>query len=125
MPEAGGPVSVEAQIVAALSPFGDPVEKSLLYAAANKRPRRYYTFVCQSIGDAYGDDEPGCERWLVQVHLFAPLGENCIRRAGATKRALFAAGFTWPRMVDATDHDGQHYVFECEMAAGIPEMGNE
>lgn len=125
MPETGGPVSVEARIVAALSPFGDPVEKSLLYAASNKRPRRYYTFVCQSIGDAYGDDEPGCERWLVQVHLFAPLGENCIRRAGATKRALFAAGFTWPRMVDATDQDGQHYVFECETAADVPEMGNE
>lgn len=125
MPETGGPVSVEARIVAALSPFGDLVEKSLLYAAANKRPRRYFTFVCQSVGDAYGDDEPGCERWLVQVHLFAPLGENCIRRAGATKRALFAAGFTWPRMVDATDQDGQHYVFECETAAGVPEMGNE
>lgn len=122
MPEAGGPVSVESRIVGALSPFGDPVEKSLLYAAANKRPRRYYTFVCQSFGAAYGDDEPGCERWLVQVHLFAPLAENCILRAAQTKKALFGAGFTWPSMVDATDQDGQHYVFECEMAEGVPEL---
>ncbi len=122
MPETGGPVSVEARIVAALSPFGDPVEKSLLYAAANKRPHRYYTFVVQSLGDAYGDDEPGCERWLVQVHLFAPLAENCIRRAAQTKKALFEAGFTWPSMVDATDQDGQHYVFECETAAGVPDL---
>lgn len=122
MQETGGPVSVESRIVGALSPFGDPVEKSLLYAAANKRPRRYYTFTCQSFGDAYGDDEPGCERWLVQVHLFAPLAENCILRAAQTKKALFGAGFTWPSMVDATDQDGQHYVFECETAEGVPEL---
>lgn len=125
MPEAGGTVSVEARIVAALSPFGDPVEKSLLYAAANKRPRRYYTFIVQSFGDAYGDDEPGCERWLAQVHLFAPLAENCILRAAQTKKALFEAGFTWPSMVDATDQDGQHYVFECETAAGVPKLEAE
>ena len=122
MPEAGGPVSVEARIVSALSPFGDPVEKSLLYAAANKRPSRYYTFIVQSFGAAYGDDEPGCERWLAQVHLFAPLAENCILRAAQTKKALFEAGFTWPSMVDATDQDGQHYVFECETAAGVLEL---
>lgn len=122
MPETGGTVSVEARIVAALRPFGDPVEKSLLYAAANKRPRRYYTFIVQSFGDAYGDDEPGCERWLVWVHLFAPLAENCILRAAQTKKTLFEAGFTWPSMVDATDQDGQHYVFECETAAGVPDF---
>lgn len=121
MPEAGGPVSVEARIVAALGGFGDPVEKSTLYAAAGKRPRRYYTFACQSFGDAYGDDEPGWERWLAQVHLFAPVADNCIRRAAQTKRALFAAGFTWPSMVDASDEDGQHYVFECETAAWVPD----
>lgn len=121
MQETGGPVSVEARIVAALSPFGDPVEKSTLYAAAGKRPRRYYTFACQSFGADFGDDGPGCERWLAQVHLFAPLAENCIRRARETKRALFAAGFTWPDMTDATDQDGQHYVFECETAAGVQE----
>lgn len=127
MQEAGGAVNIETQSVAArivdaLRPFGDPVEKSLLYAAANKRPRRYYTFVVQSLGDAYGDDEPGCERWLVQVHLFAPLAENCILRAAQTKKALLRAGFTWPSMVDATDQDGQHYVFECETAAGVPDL---
>ena len=76
---------------------------------------------CQSFGDAYGDDEPGWERWLAQVHLFAPPADNCIRRAAQTKRALFAAGFTWPSMVDASDEDGQHYVFECETAAWVPD----
>lgn len=107
-------MSVEAKVKAALDVFGDPVEKSFLCAAAGRRPPRYYTFACTSFGDDYGDDEPGCERWLIGVHLFAPLEENCLGRVRATKRALSNAGFTWPECTDASDKDGQHYVFECE-----------
>ena len=118
-------MSVEARVKAALDLFGDPVEKSLLYAAARKRPPRYYTFLCESFGDDYGDDEPGCERWLVSVHFFAPLGENCLQRVRETKGALFRAGFTWPRCVDATDQDGQHYVLECETAEPIQAGGTD
>lgn len=123
--EGGGAVSVEARVKAALDPFGDPVEKSQLYAAAGSRPPRYYTFSCESFGDDYGDDEPGCERWLVSVHLFAPLTENCVARVRETKRALSAAGFTWPHCTDATGQDGQHYVLECETVDFIEEGGAE
>lgn len=112
-------MSVEAEVKAALDKFGNPVEKSVLYVAAGERPPRYYTFCCNSMGNDFGDDEPGTEVWLVQVHLFAPLWENCLEQVRETKRALFAAGFTWPDMTDATDTDGQHYVFECKMAQGI------
>lgn len=114
MPQEAGAVSVEARVKAALDVFGDPVEKSVLDAASKGRPARYYTFSCNTLGADFGDDAPGCERCLVTVHLFAPLGENCIRRVKQTKRALSAAGFTWPEAVDATDQDGQHYVLECE-----------
>lgn len=114
-------MNVEAQVKAALDAFGDPVEKSVLYAAATDRPPRYYTFSCESFGDDFGDDGPGCERWLVSVHLFGPLYEDLTGRVRATKEALFAAGFTWPRCADATDQDGQHFVFECETAQPIGE----
>lgn len=107
-------MSVEARIKAALDVFGDPVEKSVLYASSEERPARYYTFSCESMGADFGDDEPGCERWMVTVHLFAPLAENCILRTKETKEALSVAGFTWPRCIDATDENGQHLVFECE-----------
>lgn len=116
-------MSVEARVKAALDGLGGPVEKSLLYAAAGKRPPRYYTFSCESFGDDYGDDEPGCERCLVSVHLFAPLGESCLEQVRKTKGALFRAGFTWPRCTDATDQDGQHYVLECETVDPIQEGG--
>lgn len=65
MPENGGEMSVEARVKAALDTLGDPVEKSLLYAGAEQRPARYWVFVCSSFGADYGDDEAGCERWLV------------------------------------------------------------
>lgn len=119
MQKEGGTVSVEAQVKAALDVFGDPVEKSTLYAASGEGAARYYVFSCNSLGDDFGDDGPGCERWLVSVHLFAPLWENCVRRVRETKRALFAAGFTWPRCTDASDENGQHYIFECEIVSGM------
>lgn len=111
-------MSVEARVKAALDVFGDPVEKSTLYAAG-KSLRRYYTFSCNSLGADFGDDVPGCERWLITVHLFAPLADNCIQRARETKQALFAAGLTWPEQTDASDQDGQHYVFACEAAEAV------
>lgn len=122
--EGGGAVSVGEKIVAALAPFGDPVEASLLYAAAQNLPPIYYTFSYSSFGDDFGDDEPGCERWLVNVHYFAPLyNEDIDERVKRTKRALFQAGFSWPRTVDASDQDGQHIVFECEIAEEIETDG--
>lgn len=112
-------MSVEARIKSALDGFGDPVEKSMLDAAARWAPARYYTFSCRTSGAAFGDNAPSCERVLVSVHLFAPLNMNCIQRVKETKRALSAAGCTWPEVVDATDQDGQHYVFECETVDDI------
>lgn len=127
--EGGGTVTVEERIVAALAPFGDPVEKSLLYAAAQDLPPRYYTFSCSSFGADFGDDEPGHERWLVTVHYFAPLyNEDVPGRVKKTKRALYRAGFTWPSTVDASDQEGQHVVFECEIAEEVEpdgEVGSE
>lgn len=118
-------MSVEARVKAALDGLGGPVEKSLLYAAAGKPPPRYYTFSCESFGDDWGDDEPGCERCLVSVHLFAPLGESCLEQVRRTKGALLRAGFTWPHCTDATDQDVQHYVLECETVDFIGEGGAE
>ena len=112
---------VEERVKAALDVFGDPVEKSVLSAAAKRRPTRYYTFSCDSFGAAFGGNKPGCERCLVHVHLFALLNQNCLQQVLETKKALFAAGFTWPEVTDATDQDGQHFVFECETAQPIEE----
>lgn len=87
----------------------------------------YYVFNYSTLGAAYANDMPTCERYLVQVHLFAPIGTNSLRLRRLTKSRLAAAGFTWPEEISAgsstsrTDAqaEGQHYVFECETVEGI------
>lgn len=88
----------------------------------------YITFNYDTIPDDFGDDEPGHERALVQVHLYAPIGRNVLKERRAIKRALHRAGFTWPSYTNATGttltggKDGQHHIFECEAAL---ELGGE
>lgn len=79
----------------------------------------YTTFDVNTIGADFGDDAPAHEINLVQVHLFAPFGVNTIDIRRKIKRALFDAGMTWPVEEDATDEDGQHFVFECELATAV------
>lgn len=77
----------------------------------------YITFGYTSLPADFGDDEPVHERFLVHVHLYAPTGYNSIDERRKIKRALSSAGATWPTMENASDKEGQHLVFECELAA--------
>ncbi len=79
----------------------------------------YITFGYTSIPADFGDDEPSHERFLISVHLFAPTGRNTVSLRRAIKEALAGVGTTWPTMTNATDKDGQHLVFECEMAEAV------
>lgn len=76
----------------------------------------YITFNYDTVPDNFGDDEPEQERVSIQVHLYAPLGLDTLKKRQAVKKALHGAGFTWPRHTNASDKDGQHHVFECETA---------
>ena len=79
----------------------------------------YITFNYGTIPTNYGDDEPEHERVSIQVHLYAPLGFDITQKRRAVKKALAAAGFTWPSYTNASDKDGQHHVFECETAQEV------
>lgn len=103
-------MSIDETIRKALLPFGDPVENEIYLGDA----KRYYTFSYASLGAAYADDRPNLERFLIQVHLFAPLSENIQQQKIETKRALFFAGLGWPETQSLTDEDARHIVFECE-----------
>lgn len=79
----------------------------------------YITIGYNSRPDDFGDDEPDHEVFSISVHLFAPTGENTIAKRRAIKKALAAAGTTWPVYTNASDKDGQHHVFECQLAQGV------
>jgi hypothetical protein len=83
-----------------------------------KDPKEIYiVFNYDSDPADHADDEPQHEIFYIQVHLFCPARFNSLAKRRAIKQSLFAAGFTFPKYIDATDSDGQHHVFECQITA--------
>ena len=108
-------MTIDKTIRDALLPFGDPAQKNIYTG----KSRRYYTFNYDSYGECFGDDSPVSIRYAVMVHFFAPHTFDSVERISQTCTAIYNAGGTWPDVVDATDGDGQHFVFECEFAGGV------
>ena len=79
----------------------------------------YLVFNYNTLPSDYGDDEPEHEIYYVQVHLYAPAIKNTLSMQRDIKRALYKAGFTWARVLDASDSDGQHIVFECQISEAV------
>ena len=79
----------------------------------------YIVFNYTTLPEDFGDDDAAHYRYLVQVHLFAPVEKNTLAYRREITRRLVAAGFTRPEIVPATDKTGQHFVFECEIAGGV------
>ena len=68
---------------------------------------------------------PQYERYLIQIHFFAPLNENVLKRIKETKQALFKACFSFPETTDTSDEDVRHIVFECETTEDLAEYGDD
>lgn len=112
-------MSINATIIAALAPLSCPVSAGPYNGTATT----YITFNYFSSGDDFADNEPQHERLNVQVHYFCSLATNSVSVRDSIKQYLFAADFTWPTVTDATDSDGQHWVFECEYVMGVDTGG--
>ena len=79
----------------------------------------YCTFNYSEIPAGFGDNRPHAVRHLVQLHWFLPLKQRPPPKKKALRRALMSVrGFTAPIITDATDGDGQHYVYEFEAVEG-------
>jgi hypothetical protein len=108
--------SIDSRIVDALSEFGLEIERSV-YTGQNKK---YFVFNYTTIPDDFSDDMPEHERYLIQVHLFAPpVEKNINAMVKSVKNALYKAGFIFPETVDESDSDGRHIIFETEDAEEI------
>jgi hypothetical protein len=108
--------SIDSRLVDALSVFDLDVERSV-YTGQNKK---YFVFNYTTIPDDFSDDAPEHERYLIQVHLFAPPFEKNINpMVKSIKIALYNAGFMFPEVLDESDSNGRHIVFETEDAEGI------
>lgn len=103
-------MSIDTRLRNALLPFNLPVESSVYTGKAEK----YLTFNYSTIPISFGDDEPERERYLIQVHLFAPLDDNINSLVRQIKTALFEADCLYPETINADDANNRHIVFETE-----------
>src|SRR5574344_126836 len=84
----------------------------------------YIVFNCTELPDELGDNEPHAIRYLVQIHWFVPwrtesgAAINPNTKKKQIKRALLNADFTYPSTTNASDGEGQHFVFETEYCDG-------
>jgi hypothetical protein len=115
------PVSIESKIKTALNSLGYKIYPGNY----NGADETYFVFNHNTLPDDFGDNAPRHERALIQVHLFCPHGFNSVKTRKDAKLALLGAGFTYPNMTDASDKDGQHWVFETETAEGVSEDGED
>lgn len=93
-----------------LDAIGLPVSDGL-YSGEEKT---YITFNYNAVKSGFADDAPEYVIYLIQVHLFAPAGENLAAIRRQIKKKLYEAGFDYPDELDASDEKGQHKVFEIE-----------
>ncbi len=109
-----GDLSVNELIRAAVLPIV-PICEPDQYRGAE---REYTTFNYTELAGLVGDDDIEAVVYLVQLHWFIPRGINPLSKKRRLRAALIDAGFTAPEIINDTDEDGQHYVFECQYAGG-------
>ena len=101
-------MSVNQRIISALAPLGLPVVPDV----DSVHHQRCFTFNFTQQPVQWADNRPLYWRFLIQIHLFCPLTENSLALREAAPSALAAGGFTWPEILDQSDEEGQHFVFE-------------
>lgn len=74
----------------------------------------YATFNYQENPYSFADDVPEVMRYDVQVHLFLPHGRDPRDLNRSIRQGLIEQEFSYPTVVNVSDSEGQHYVFECE-----------
>lgn len=105
-------MSFDSQLREKLLPIIPIVEPNIYKGEALE----YLEFSYSERGDCFGDDEPDANILSVQVHYYLPHGQNPKAKKRLIQQALFELGGTWPEITNASDKEGQHYVFEFECA---------
>lgn len=113
--------NVAEEIKRILDPIGIPVSQTSYKGSADT----YLLFNFTTIPSAFADDAPHYERYLMQIHLFAPITQSTTALEKEIKERVFRAGYTWPSRTDATDDNKsatgaeRHIVLETETEEAI------
>lgn len=103
--------NTDEALAAALDPlFPDKVFPNAYTGSAVE----YIVYNYTTLPQVFGEGLPAAARYLVQVHYYLPPKKNPNLGKLQISQALKDQGFTWPDIENASDSEGQHYVFECE-----------
>lgn len=113
-------MTVAERLKTALDVFGDPVY-AVGRATVNDFPEigQCFCFSLMTLGESFADDAPQAEKVLVAIDFYCPMTFPAETRKSEVKKALFAAGFTWPSTTESGDSQYRNIVFECEIVDGI------
>lgn len=112
--------TINERIINAVTPIVPVCVPDEFKATVGEDVSEYCTFNYTEIPDSFGDNAPEAIRYLVSVHFCAMAdgttgqAHNTLATRKALRQALFAAGFTYPSVENASDDTDQHFVFECE-----------
>ena len=101
-------MTIEQRIISALSGLGLPVVPEPYTGDALE----YLTFSYDLFGTIFAEGKPGTILFDISLHYYAPFASNPNATRIKICTAISAAGFAWPTITNASDKDGQHWVFE-------------
>lgn len=78
----------------------------------------YLVYNYYVIPEVYANSVSHASRYSIQLHLYLPQKTNPNTLKLSIINACIDNGFTYPSMTNASDRDGQHYVFEFEYCNG-------
>lgn len=74
----------------------------------------YLVYNYYVIPEVFADSAAHAARYSIQLHLYLPHKTNPNETKLSIIGACVSNGFTFPGMTNASDGEGQHYVFEFE-----------
>ena len=110
---------IDSKIRTALEPLGLPVCPH----DYEGEELEYITFVYSELGALHANGAAQAIRYLVTLSWYLPNGNDPGQGKARIRQLLKAAGSTWPDIVNASDDEGQHYVFEFEMLGRVTTDG--
>lgn len=112
-------MDINEAIIKAVTPIVPVCVPDVYRPDAGTAPAETYcVFNYTEMPDDFGDDVPGCIRYLTQLHLYLPSGVSPIQLKRQLRRAVLDMGCTVGDFTNLTDLDGQHYVLEFEYLDG-------
>ena len=103
-------MSINETIIQAVTPIVPVCVPDAYRPDAGETPAEVYcVFNYTERGTVFGD-----VLYLIQLHLYLPLGQTPIRLKRQLRRAMLDAGLAVGDYTNASDLESQHYVLECQ-----------